>query len=135
MLPRHGWRHVESILHLCTHARTVGLTEYVDSTGRGSTFVVLEMTTWSLAAEWNSSRSELEVKRAFPLTFFTGSVLLFRVTQFATHGGMPRQTENVESCVSNCLFRRACTRGSLKRTFSARGCVLPITRRGRKRGG
>lgn len=62
MLSRNGWRHVESILHLCTHARTVGLTEYVDSTGRGSTFVMLETATRSLAVERKCSRSEQGVE-------------------------------------------------------------------------
>jgi len=61
MLSRNGWRHVESILHLCTHARTVELTEYVDSTGRGSTFV-METTTRSVAMERNTREASKGVK-------------------------------------------------------------------------
>lgn len=61
MLSWNGWRHVESILHLCTHVRTVGLTEYVDSTGRGSTFV-METTIRSVAVERNTREASKEIK-------------------------------------------------------------------------
>lgn len=111
-LSRHGWRHVESILHLCTHARTVGLTEYVDSTGRGSTFVVLETATRSLTVERNTREASRESSGSFfPDVFIPARY--YSTSQFERE--CPHWTGNVESCI-------------LELSLSARGCVLLITR-------